>query len=150
MNKSMSLSLACFGILAVGLVTSDVSSAGTMAFLGHTTEPADAGCFGQSSGAVLNNCAGIKRWQVTDPVNVGGSHSILVTALRPSGGTASCGACATTKEGLSNGCTNNISPSVTGADVQFSLGAVTVPPFGGIVVFCDLSQFAWYDSVNGF
>jgi hypothetical protein len=150
MRKSMFLSIAVIGVLVVGLATSDVSSAGTMGFLGHTPVPADASCFGEFFGSVQNTCAGIKRWQVTDTVNAGGNHSILVTAFRPNGGTVTCQACSATKEGFNNGCGASTPLNVVDADTQFSVGTVNVPAFGGIVVFCDLSQFAWYDSVNGF
>ena len=150
MSKSMSLSFTLLGILAVSLATSAVSSAGTMGFLGHAPVPADANCFGEAGGAVQNECAGIKQWHVTDTVNVGGNHSILVTALRPNGGTVTCQACGVTKEGFNNSCTASTPLNVVDMDVQFSIGTVNVPSFGGIVVFCDLSQFAWYDSVSGF
>jgi len=150
MSKSMSLSFTLLGILAVSLATSAVSSAGTMGFLGHAPVPADANCFIESFGSVKNTCAGIKRWQVTDTVNVDGNHPILVTAFRPNGGTVTCQACSVIKEGVSNGCTASTPVNAVDSDVQFSLGTVNVPSFGGIVVFCDLSQGGWYDSAAGF
>ena len=150
MRKSITVSVAVLSIFGVSLAISEVSSASTMGFLGHSSVAADAGCFSDFLGSMLNSCAGIKRWQVTDTVNAGGNHSILVTAFRPNGGTVTCQACAATKEGFNNGCTASVPLNVVDTDSQFSVGTVNVPSFGGIVVFCDLSQNAWYDSVNGF
>jgi hypothetical protein len=150
MNKVAFITVAILGILGVSFLTSDISSAGTMAFLGHTNVPADASCFGEFAGSMQNQCAGIKRWEVTDTVNAGGNHTILLTALRPNGGTVTCQACATTKEGFTSGCTASVPLNVVDVDTQFTIGTVNVPSFGGIVTFCDLSQNAWYDSVNGF
>ena len=150
MNKATLLSIALLGIIGAAMLTSDISSAGTMAGLGHSAA-LEATCFDEIAGSILNSCAGFpQNWEVTDTVNVAGNHTMLVTALMPSGGTVDCTACAFTKEGFSTGCTAVASPKIVNTDTQFTVGTVNVPSAGGITVGCYLGQNAWYDSVSGF
>ena len=149
MNKVAMLSTASLCALLASMLSSDVSLAGEPACNGHTRLPADAASFNIELGCATHNISGSsKRWEVSDFITTAGNHSASVTAYRPNGGTLSCFACSTSKEGLDFGCTASVPLNVVDADSQFTVGTVNVPGFGGLYVACDLSSGAWYDSVS--
>jgi hypothetical protein len=149
MNKIAMLSTASLCGLLANMLSSDVSLAGGPACTGHTRNTADAASFDIELGCSTHNISGAtKRWEVSGFITSSGNHTALVTAFRPNGGTLSCFACATTKEGFDVGCTAQVALNVVNIDTQFTVGTVNVPPFGGLYVACDLSAGAWYDSVN--
>jgi hypothetical protein len=149
MNKIAMLSTASLCALLASVLSSDVSLASAPACTGFTRNPADAASFVIADGcAALNVSGATKRWEVSDFITSSGNHTAIVTALRPNGGTLSCFACATLKEGFNTGCTASVSLNVVDIDTQFTVGTVNVPGFGGLYVACDMSPGAWYDSVN--
>lgn len=149
MTKTMVLSFAFVGTLGMSLVAGDVSSASTMASQGVASPGSDGSCLNRFMGAVLNQCSTTQHWEVTDTAPTAGNHNIQVTAMRPNGGTLTCRACSATKEGFTFGCAGPVPLNVVDIDTQFSVGTVNVPSFGGLVVFCDMSPNAWFDSVDG-
>lgn len=148
MRKIASLSFLSLCTLAAAVSLSDTASASAPACTGYAPVNADRGCFAAGFCAMRNDCATVKRWEVSDNITSGGNHTAIVTGFRPNGGSFSCQACATTKEGFSAGCTAFVALNVVNIDTQFTVGTVNVPSFGGLFVSCDMSTGAWYDSVN--
>jgi hypothetical protein len=95
-----------------------------------------------------NQCTTQKRWEVSDRITSAGNHTVLVTGFRPNGGTFTCQACATSKGGFGAGCTALVPLNVVDVDTQFTVGTVNVPVSGGLLVSCDMSPGAVYDSAE--
>jgi len=131
----------------MGLLFSDVSLAGALACTGYSVQHPDANCFFSNFCTMENQCTTQKRWEVSDRITSAGNHTVLVTGFRPNGGTFTCRACAISKEGFGS-CTAFIPLNVVDADTQFTVGTVNVPTFGGLLVSCDMSPGAVYDSVD--
>lgn len=135
--------------VAMCLLSSGVSHAGTPGATGFAFPFTDQTCFAfADAAAVVNNCSTQKQWIVSDTITATGNHSILVTGLRPNGGQLTCSACATTKEGMVANCTVPVSLSTVDSHTQFSIGTVNVPAFGALYVECGLSTGARFDSVS--
>lgn len=147
MKKTSMLSSVSLLVTMAGLSLSGASFASAPASIGYAVQHSDANCFNVSNGQEENTCSGTKRWEVSDFV-APGNHLVQVTGLRPNGGQFLCFACGATKEGSLTGCTPAVSPSVVDVHTQFTVGTVMVPTFGTLWVACDMTQFAFYDSVN--
>jgi len=148
MTKFSILSVAFLCVVGIGLLFSDVSLAGAPACTGYSVQHPDADCFVSSLCAMENRCTTQKRWEVSDRITSAGNHNVQVTGFRPSGGTFTCQACATSREGFSAGCTQFVPLNVANADTQFTVGIVNVPDSGGLLVSCDMSLGAVYDSAE--
>jgi hypothetical protein len=142
-----SISGAC--VIAMCLLSSGVSSAGSVGSNGFALPFSDLSCFALSDGAgVVNNCATTRSWLISDNITAAGNHPILVTGFRPNGGQLTCAACATTKEGALASCTFAVSLAVVDTHTQFNVGTVTVPSFGSLYVRCDMTTGGRVDSVT--
>jgi hypothetical protein len=151
-KKIVSLSFVSLCTLAAGLSLSNVSLADTPACNGFEQQPgnfvAHANCWFNGGCAMNMQCApGVFRWEVADFNASAGNHTPKVTGRRPNGGTFSCAACSTTKEGNFAACTAFVPLSVVDQDTQFTIGTVNVPTSGGLFVVCDMSVGSWYESV---
>ena len=148
MKQIIMLSTISLCVFAMTCLSSDVSSASALACTGNAKLHADWECVDSTGCTIKNECPRTVRWQISDTITTTGNHTITVTGLRPSGGTLACIACATTFAGVSAGCTGEVSPTAVNVHTRFTLGTVNVPNTGSIVVGCDISPGAVFDTVT--
>jgi hypothetical protein len=149
MKKKIVL-LNVLGLAALGtvLASGQASHAAATAFTGLAQNPSEATCFLNSSGAILNNCTGVRRYCVSDFIGTSGNHSVRVDGFRPNGGSFSCFAASVNEFGFNVTTTATATLAVVDTDAALTVGTVNVPGFGSLFLCCDLSQGAWLDTAN--
>jgi hypothetical protein len=139
-----------FMLLAISAVMGLAASSSARsipAFLGQPQQPGDYSCFTNASGSVTNNCAGVRQFCMSLPVD-DATHtiSISVRALDIDHN-IQCIAQAVTHDGLNAGLTGFVAPGVFGTPQTITLSTLNVPSSGHLYACCNVSQTARIISV---
>lgn len=122
---------------------------GIHAVAGMAVNPADDTCWGNSAGAVVNNCSTVKRWCVALPIDAVGNYNVRVYAYGPSSSSnVGCHAVGTNPEATWVWGTQQTYLSTFGSDQPINLTGAYVPSFGALYACCDAGPGAWVDTVT--
>jgi hypothetical protein len=118
-------------------------------FAGISVNPADDTCWGNSLGAVVNNCSTVKRWCIPLPVDAAGSYNVRVYAYAPSGSSnVGCFAAGINPEATWYWSSPQTYLSTFGSVQQINLTGAYSPGWGTLYACCDAGPGAWVDSVT--
>ena len=149
MRKRSLLSVVTLAALGAALTAGDSSEAAMTAFDGHALNPGDASCFSASTaGIVTNICSGSRRYCVSDYITSSGGHPVRIDGFRPNGGSLSCFSNAVNEFGTIVSFTGIKSLNVVNQSAALALGTVNVPSYGSLMVCCDLSTGASFETAN--
>jgi hypothetical protein len=149
MKNVLRYGIAALLLAGAGVYTVSLSEARSFpAFLGQPQAPSDYPCFGNSGGAVFNNCSTTRRFCVTLPVD-SSNHTIQITVLAPDiNHNIACFGQAITRDIFNAGFTGFFSPGVFGSSQVLNLPTLSVPNAGGLYACCDIAPTASLQSFN--
>jgi hypothetical protein len=150
LNYGVCLSLVVAATVGIGAIPDAAADGPNKAFpamQGIAQQSADAGCFANSNGAIINNCSVQKRFCVplmTADVGV----NVQVTVLAPDiNHNISCFATTVTRDNSIGRFSGFKSPGVFGSPQIIGLSASIVPTAGTAFTCCDMQPGTTFFSV---
>ena len=122
---------------------------GLSAIGGMPVNATEANCWGNSLGAVVNNCSTVKRWCIPLPIDAAGYYNVRVYAYGlSSSSNVGCFATGTTPEANWQWYSSQVYLSTFGSDQPINLTGAYVPNAGALYACCDASPGARVDTVT--